>query len=161
MDNPRSNDTPVKTKSGINLPIYLFIFLLSGVIVYLFYSLSMKITFGSQPVETGEIVKKDSLMQIEILNGCGATGIGEVFTNYMRKCGFDVIQTGNYISFDVMNTIIIDRKGNIKNAFAVADSLGIGETAVIQQLNKDYFLDVSLIIGKDYKQLKPLARGSN
>jgi hypothetical protein len=121
----------------------------------------MKITFGSQPVETGEIVKKDSLMQIEILNGCGATGIGEVFTNYMRKCGFDVIQTGNYISFDVMNTIIIDRKGNIKNAFAVADSLGIGETAVIQQLNKDYFLDVSLIIGKDYKQLKPLARGSN
>jgi len=100
-------------------------------------------------------------MQIEVLNGCGVAGIGDVITTFLRKSGFDVIQTGNYISFDVMNTIVIDRKGNIQNALAVADSLGIGETAVIQQVNKDYFLDVSVIIGKDYKKLKPLARGLN
>lgn len=100
-------------------------------------------------------------MQIEILNGCGVPGLGETFTTFLRKSGFDVIQTGNYISFEVMNTIIIDRKGNIQNAIAVADSLRAGNSAVIQQINKDYFLDVSVIIGKDYKQLKPLARGLN
>ena len=128
---------------------------------YLLYSISKKISFDSTQTQADEETKSVSKIQVEILNGCGVAGIGESFTQYLRKSGFDVIQTGNYISFDVMNTIIIDRKGNIQNAIAVADSLGAGASAVIQQVNKDYFLDVSVIIGKDYKKLKTLARGSN
>jgi hypothetical protein len=41
------------------------------------------------------------------------------------------------------------------NAFRVADSLGIDHKNVVQQMSSKYFLDVSLIIGKDFNSLKP------
>jgi hypothetical protein len=41
------------------------------------------------------------------------------------------------------------------NAFKVAKSLGIKNENVIQQLNKEYFLDVSIVIGRDYFNLTP------
>ncbi|MEJ2617528.1 MAG: hypothetical protein P8Z35_21420, partial [Ignavibacteriaceae bacterium] len=63
--------------------------------------------------------------------------------------------TGNYISFDVDKSMVIDRTGNKANAIKVADALGIDHKNIIQQINNDYILDVSLIIGKDFKQLKP------
>jgi len=43
--------------------------------------------------------------------------------------------------------------GNIINAEYLAEVIGIDNKQVIQQKNKNYFLDVTLIIGKDYKQL--------
>jgi hypothetical protein len=63
---------------------------------------------------------------------------------------------GNYKSFDIDETLVVDRSGNMANAKKVAKALGIKEANVIQQVNKDYFLDVSLIIGKDYIKLNPL-----
>ena len=65
------------------------------------------------------------------------------------------MQTGNYISFDVDKSMVIDRTGNKANAIKVADVLGIDHKNIIQQINNDYILDVSLIIGKDFKELKP------
>jgi hypothetical protein len=35
----------------------------------------------------------------------------------------------------------------------LADVIGLDKKRVIQQKNKNYFLDVTLIIGKDYKKL--------
>jgi len=37
----------------------------------------------------------------------------------------------------------------------VARALGVKEGNVIQQINPDYFVDVSVIIGKDFTQLNP------
>ncbi|MCB0745298.1 MAG: LytR C-terminal domain-containing protein, partial [Ignavibacteriae bacterium] len=68
-------------------------------------------------------------------------------------------EIGNYISFDVDETFVIDRIGNKANAFKVAEALGIENVKVIQQLNDNYFLDVSLVIGKDYYKLKPITGG--
>lgn len=94
-------------------------------------------------------------IQVEVLNGCGVDKAGEIFTSYLRKNNFDVIQTGNYISIDINNTLIIDRSGNIDKAIIIADSLGIEHKNVIQQVNKKYYLDASIIIGKDLYKLKP------
>ena len=87
------------------------------------------------------------------MNGCGVAGVADVFTNYLRKSNFDVIQMGNYYSFDIEKTLVVDRTGNKKNAQLVAKSLGLSEDVVISQTNKNYFLDVSVIIGKDFNQL--------
>ena len=48
---------------------------------------------------------------------------------------------------------MIERKGNNKIDEDIADSLGINRHNVIQQVNKNYLLDVSVVVGKDYKQL--------
>jgi hypothetical protein len=51
--------------------------------------------------------------------------------------------------------MVIDRAGNMKNAKRVAQALGISEKYVIQQMNSNYFLDATVVIGKDYEELLP------
>ncbi len=103
--------------------------------------------------EIDNIVKHKKNMQIEVLNGCGVDGVADMFTDYLRTKNFDVVNTGNYRSYNIDNSIVIDRIGNVINAEYLAGIIGIDNKQVIQQKNKNYFLDVTLIIGKDYKQL--------
>jgi hypothetical protein len=51
--------------------------------------------------------------------------------------------------------MVIDRTGNKANAKKVADALGVKDVKIIEQINNDYFLDVTLVIGRDFNQLKP------
>jgi hypothetical protein len=91
------------------------------------------------------------LIQVEVLNGCGVSGIGDGFTDVLRAKGIDVVKTGNYRSFDIDNTFIIDRLGKIETANRVADSLNLDKRFIITEKNKSYFLDLTIVIGKDYK----------
>jgi len=95
------------------------------------------------------------IVQVEVLNGCGIGGVADRFTDQLRAKGADVVKIGNYISNDIGETLVIDRIGNIANAYKVARMLGVKNENVIQQMNKDYFLDVSVIIGRDYFNLTP------
>lgn len=100
--------------------------------------------------------KTSDIIQVEVLNGCGVSGVSNRFTDFLRTNNFDVVNIGNYIRFDMDETILIDRIGNKANAYKVAEALGVKKENVIQQLNNDYFLDVSIVIGRDYYTLKPL-----
>ena len=91
------------------------------------------------------------LIQVEVLNGCGVTGIGDGLTDVLRSKGIDVVKTGNYRSFDVDNTFIVDRTGKIETAERVADSLNLDKRFIITEKNKSLFLDLTIVIGKDYK----------
>ena len=62
----------------------------------------------------------------------------------------------NYIKFDVSETLVIDRVGNIANARLVATTLGMPSSKAFPQLNSDYFVDVTVVIGKDFNKLNPL-----
>jgi len=62
---------------------------------------------------------------------------------------------GDYTSFDVPYSMVIDRVGDLEAARKVAAVLGIPEERVRQQIQPDLFLDASVIIGKDYAQLAP------
>lgn len=129
------------------------IIILIALPAYLSYHL-YSILFSSDEVKPKkEVVVAAKLLQIDVLNGCGQSGIGEKFTDYLRQQKFDVINTGNFVSFDVENTIVVDRKGNPENALRVARSLGLTREAVVQNINKDYLIDVTVIIGRDYKEI--------
>jgi hypothetical protein len=95
------------------------------------------------------------VLQLDVLNGCGVKGIGSKFTDFFRTQGFDVVESKNYKSFQVSQTLVIDRTGDLAAARRVAAALGVKEKNIIQQINLDYFVDVSVIIGKDYSQLNP------
>jgi hypothetical protein len=120
-------------------------------------------TLFRPPVEPARAVDKGAPggpIQVDVLNGCGSSGAGTTFTSYLRARGFDVVEIRNYKSFDVTETLVIDRTGNAANAQRVAYALGIRKDHVIQQINEDYFVDVSVIIGRDYGSLKPPEEGS-
>lgn len=93
------------------------------------------------------------VIQLEVLNGCGITGIATRFTDKLREYGFDVVETGNYDHFDVSNTFVISRSGQMENAYRVADALGISHQQVLREQAPEFYLDVTLIIGSDFESL--------
>ncbi len=137
----------------INLFLIVSNLILSILILFLGYYLLIKLNVFGENSETDNLVKHKNNMQIEVLNGCGVEGIADMFTDSLRKKNFDVVNTGNYRSYNIDNSIVIDRTGNLINAEYLAEVIGIDNKQVIQQKNRNYFLDVTLIIGKDYKQL--------
>lgn len=143
------------TSKKANLFLNSLILFLGVIIFFLLYSLITNLRSGSKDISDTDPETASSIIQLEVLNGCGMPGVAEKFTDYLRRRNFDVVQTGNYRSFDIDKTIVIDRTGNKANAEKVADALGIDKRFIIQQLNNDYFLDVSLVIGKDFNQLTP------
>ena len=151
-----AQDVNLKT-STVNLTLNIIIFLLAALIIYMSFSLFVKMsgTKKDTPDSLNNQVASD-IIQVEVLNGCGVAGVADRFTDYLRNNNFDVVNMSNYISFDVNKSMVIDRIGNMANAYKVAKALGISRENVIQQLNNDYFLDVSVVIGKDYFNLQPL-----
>lgn len=92
-------------------------------------------------------------LQIEILNGCGVSGIAAQFTDHLRAQGFDVVKTDNYESFNVQRTVVIDRRGAVENSVRIAEALGLGADRVLQEVNEAYLIDATVILGKDFRQL--------
>lgn len=121
------------------------------------YSIFVKLKFDEEntPIDNNGAIASE-IIQVEILNGCGVSGVADRFKDYLRKEGFDVVNVDNYIQFDVEETMVIDRIGNIANAKKVASSLKTKTDAVFPQLNDDYFVDVTIVIGRDYHKLSPL-----
>jgi hypothetical protein len=54
----------------------------------------------------------------------------------------------------VRESLVVDRTGRRENAEKVARALGIPTGRIIQQLNPDELVDVSVVIGRDYASLK-------
>jgi hypothetical protein len=107
---------------------------------------------NSDPQEESKPQNVQQLIQVEILNGCGIAGAGNALTDLLRKKNIDVVKTGNYQSFNVDNTFIIDRTNNIETAFRVADSLNLNKRFIITEINKGLFIDLTIVIGKDYSK---------
>ncbi len=93
------------------------------------------------------------IIQVEVRNGCGIGGLAGVMTLFLREHGYDVVEVGDYESFDVPRSMVIDRVGNLETARKVAEELGIEQ--VEQDIRSEYFLDASVVIGLDYETLRP------
>ncbi|GAB5465520.1 MAG: hypothetical protein Kapaf2KO_09560 [Candidatus Kapaibacteriales bacterium] len=97
----------------------------------------------------------EDVIQINVLNGCGESGLAANVQKGLRKMGFDVVEIGNFEQ-EIENTIIIDRLGDSHSAFKLAHSLGIEEKFIFTQIDSTMFFRASLVIGKDYKTLEKL-----
>jgi len=91
--------------------------------------------------------------RIAVLNGCGDPHVAARMTRKARARGIDVIHEGNASSFNFLESIVIDRTGDLERARGVARTLGIPHT--IQQISDDAYRleDVTVIVGRDYKRL--------
>jgi hypothetical protein len=97
------------------------------------------------------------IIQVEVRNGCGAPGIAGEVTRFLRRRGFDVVEVGDHTSFDEAQTRVVDRVGDPAAARKVAAALGLPEDRIVQDIRPDYYLDASIILGRDYPALTPFA----
>jgi hypothetical protein len=153
IENPEefTSKNPDQEKNS-NLFFIIASAILAVLAVFLIYSILEKsgiMIFDN--TETAKPQNVQQLIQVEVLNGCGVTGVGDALTDVLRAKGIDVVKTGNFRSFDVENTFIIDRLGKTETANRVADSLNLDKRFIITEKNKSYFLDLTIVIGKDYK----------
>ena len=96
-------------------------------------------------------IHRDSVCElpvvVEILNGCGRSGVAEQVASHLRGCGFDVMYVGNADDFEFAETIVVDRTGDRDKALAVAAALG--DVPVVDQVSSAFFVDVTVILGDD------------
>ncbi len=99
-------------------------------------------------------------IEVEILNGCGEAGLAAKISDFLRQEQIDVVRSENADHFDYTTTLIIQRNEKVDSFRKVADALGIEVTddrRVMVLPEPDLDVDVTLIIGKDYRAIKPIA----
>ena len=128
------------------------VLLIAGYFSYTFVARSA----GESTLHQQAQAKPPRVIQLDVLNGCGAKGAASKFTNYLRSRGFDVVEMKNYKVSTIAKTLVVDRVGDMESARRVASALGVSDKNIVQQLNPDYFVDVSVIIGSDQAKLEPL-----
>ena len=126
---------------------------------YLVIALLIRHVF-KPPVDASKTGEPGSaVIQVDVLNGSGIGGAASSATAYLRARGFDVVEIRNYRTFDVRESLVIDRRGDLEYARRVAYALGIPRKNIVQQINDDYYVDVSVVVGRDYASLKPSQQG--
>lgn len=135
----------------LNAAIGFLSVLLLGLLLALFTRIVYPRIFNQRADQPSELI--GSIIQLEVLNGCGESGIANNFTNLLRSNGFDVVEVGNFERFDVENTFVISRSSSFDNAKRVANALGVDEKNIIREESEDFYLDVTVVLGKDYKNL--------
>jgi len=144
--------TPKKEKTGIGKYfIFFFVFIICAAAAYYYFVMYESRPEPQEPVAVSE-APKEKVIKVEVLNGCGVPKLARQAEDYLRGEGFDVVKTDNARSFDFPETIVIARDTVVTYANRVAKALFV-ENNVIQQINRDLLLDVTVILGKDYKKL--------
>jgi hypothetical protein len=145
------------TKSGRYLLGFFqsLIFILAVVLVYSFvdrFLIHPSVNPGR--TEKNAPTKIEKKIQISVRNECGVNDVAMAFTSYLRKRGFDVVETTNGSTFDREVTTVVDASGNFQNAIRVAKALGVRTQNIVTKLDPQSYVDVEVLVGKDYKTLK-------
>ena len=105
-----------------------------------------------------EIYEANPLLDIniEILNGCGEPGLAAKFSDLLREKRIDVVRSENANHFEYDNTILIQRTEKVNGMKIVADALSLdinNKKQVITLVDPNLDVDLTLIIGKDYRNI--------
>lgn len=155
-----------------------FILLLSAAIMFIFISMVLqmlnagggeRVQIPDQPQARAQLQtptqtptqpetatrKTLDVIRVEVLNGCGANNIAADLREFLIARDFDVVDFKNFSSYQVPQTMVIDRTNmEQENAKKVARVIGVSKNHVFPQISPHRKLDVTVIIGHDYKNLK-------
>lgn len=120
-------------------------------------------SFGKKLVgaETAQSSGPAQVVRVQVLNGCGVPGIAGTFADKLRLASnsdfeFDVVDQGNFATFDVSETLILNRGESMDAALEIASMYGLPRDRVMQQALNDNILDIeiSILLGDDITSLK-------
>lgn len=98
-------------------------------------------------------------IEIEILNGSGIFDLASITTDYLRTKHFDVVYYGNADKQSYDHTLIIQRNEKYHSLKLIGEAFDMDFTDknhVILAPDESLCLDVTVIMGKDYKELDKL-----
>ena len=152
----RSENFFTRATKFLAVPSQLLILLFAVVLAYSFLDrFVIHPSMESERTEKDAPTKIEKQIQVSVRNECGVKDIAMDFTFYLRKRGFDVVETTNGSVFDREFTTVVDAAGNFRNAVKFAQALGVKKQNVVTKLDPKSYVDVEVLIGKDYQSLKP------
>ena len=89
-------------------------------------------------------------IRVEVLNAARVPGLADRMTGFLRRLGFDVVNYGNAAGEPRDRTLLLDRVGDARLAREVA--LELPGTPIRQDLSPDGFVDVTVLVGRDYER---------
>jgi hypothetical protein len=124
----------------------------------------MNVTFpetSDQSLLAVDIYEENPVLdiEVEVLNGCGITGVAGEISEFLRERQFDVVRSENADHFQYTRTLIIQRNENVDGLAAVVKALNIkldDRSRVLIQPDPASDVDVTLIIGSDYRSIQPI-----
>jgi len=106
--------------------------------------------------EQGDLTKnafKQREFVVEVLNGSGRKGVAMGTAAFIKKKGIKVKRFGNAGSFKYDKTVLIDWKGSLEKALAIASLLQIDPQNIIVYDRPEKPLDATVVIGRDWETL--------
>ncbi|MBK7987570.1 MAG: LytR C-terminal domain-containing protein [Ignavibacteria bacterium] len=94
----------------------------------------------------------EKVIQLSVLNASGVKGLAKHTMLFLRRRGFDVVETGN--TKQIEKSRIIDYVGDTVSAMRVAQAIGLEKKDVIVEIDSSLFLRCAVVIGKNYQNLK-------
>jgi hypothetical protein len=96
----------------------------------------------------------DRVLEVEVLDGAGSMKAAQYVTNILRSQGYDVVEMKRNNDGMIERTYVVDRSGNLEAARKLATTLGITQDKVFQKIDRNLYLDVTVVVGKDFSRLK-------
>jgi len=93
-------------------------------------------------------------LEVEVLDGAGSMRAAQQMTDILRAQGYDVVEMKRNNGEIEERTFILDRSGNLDAARKLATVLGVSQDKVFQKIDRTLYLDISVVMGKDYSRLK-------
>lgn len=165
---------PSKKSKGQTKFVYnILIVVLAIVVVGFIYSFAQKSWTTGVAIQNPQLnnVQKTQLaidiyeanpildIKVEVLNGCGEKGLAAKISDFLRIEHIDVVRSENADNFDYERTILIQRSDNLFNLKTTAKALNFDindEARVIIRPSSTADVDLTLILGKDYRSVKPI-----
>lgn len=91
------------------------------------------------------------------MNGAGKDGLAQGVTDLLRRHGYDVVDYRTQRTPLAPRCLIIDRSGDRTAADEVAKTLGLPPDRVSVQVDRSLFLDVTVIVGADFRSFTMLS----
>ena len=98
-----------------------------------------------------------SKIKVQLINANGIPNTAKRVRQYLINYGFDVVSIRNNGEAEAYSSVY-DRTGVIKHAQTLATVLEIPPGRVATQTKHDEYLDVTIVIGKDYLKIKPFKK---
>jgi anionic cell wall polymer biosynthesis LytR-Cps2A-Psr (LCP) family protein len=100
---------------------------------------------------SNEFVAPDSLtITVQVLNGTKTVGLANRARDVLQSYDFEVMAPNNADNDQYVNTVVLDRKGNLDEAKKVADIIHCTRIFSKPDPQLDQAVDVTVILGKDF-----------
>jgi polyisoprenyl-teichoic acid--peptidoglycan teichoic acid transferase len=100
---------------------------------------------------SNEFIAPDALtITVQVLNGTRTAGLANRARDLFQSYDLEVMAPNNADNDQYLNTVVLDRKGNLENAKKVADLIRCQKVYSRPDPQLDQAVDVTVILGKDF-----------